>query len=131
MITSSSGEEGSAKIALAKKLGKDIMGMEVDQQFDWLYKKGPMTRDKQRRMAEWLEKGRKKMEEVTYKTYCEGHDHYAQTRIEAEKKKTTEGKKDKGEASNKGSKRVRRKSVAQLIIKQKELADIIGRKKKR
>lgn len=37
-------------------------------------------------MAEWLEKGRKKMK-VTYKTYCKGHDRHAQAiKIEAEKK---------------------------------------------
>lgn len=55
-------------------------------------------------------------------------------RIEAEKKRRSgEGKIDKGEASgsnNKRSKRVKRKSVAQLIIEQKELAEIRAEKEK-
>lgn len=87
-----------------------------------------MTEDEQRRIAKWLEKARKKIKEVTYKAYCKGHDHCVQARrIEAERKKLAEGDKDKGKAPgscNTHSERVTRKSVAQLIIEQKEVADI-------
>lgn len=45
VITSSSGEEGLATIALAKRFGKDIMKMEGDQRFERLDKVGPLTEE--------------------------------------------------------------------------------------
>lgn len=48
VITSSSDEEGQAKISLVKKLCNDILRFKVENQFDRLEKMGPRTEGEQR-----------------------------------------------------------------------------------
>lgn len=68
------------------------MTMEVENQFEKLETLGPSTEGEKWQVAE-LDKGRKKMEEVGYKTYCKGHDHCAQARRTAEAKRDALAKK--------------------------------------
>lgn len=108
--------------------------LEVENQLDRLDKWAQWHKESRGRWQ--IEKARKKMEAVTYKTYCKGHDHCMEPkRAEAKKIEVAKSEKVKGnkEASGSKSRRgkwVEKKSLGQLIFEQKDLAKIRAEKEK-
>lgn len=76
ILISSDGEghnKDTAKVVLAKKMGRELMKNEAEPQLDRLDSMSPMSEAKQKRVAHWLEKAMRKLNSSHMKTCIKGY----------------------------------------------------------
>lgn len=85
----------SPQVKLAKKIGKELFGDEIEAKLGRLDSMDPMTELDQYQMTRWLKDAQEKMEESALKTYLRGYkgkmpSYYVELERENERKRRTE-----------------------------------------